>query len=489
MPYYDAELAYLRWLAQEDSAEQLWVRTLREYAGGQQPTYLTTRQQQFVGLKAKDANHLYAHNLCQLVIEAVVDRLVVRGFSPLEDTGAAAADVAMQWWDANRGDALQIETHEAALRDEEAYIIVEWLEGEGRPAWRLNTRYDGTQGVKLHRDAVTGELLYASKRWQEYDPEQPNKPTGRTRLTMYFPNQVERWVSAKPGEGIRVRAGGVESELLWRPYVDASGDPWPIPWVDARGQPLGLAVAPFLNPGGAEIAQVMPAQDMLNKNDLDLIAAADQAGWRILWINGVPKVYDSDGDEISLTVGPGQLLRFDAPDASLNAIEPVDITRLIQGSYYWIESIAGISRTPQHLLRAPGADQPSGQSLLARELGLISKVERKQVVFGNAWEDVLALSFRLAATKGQDYGAPRLSTEWKEARIEDPAVELAQMEIKKRLGVPDEQIFTELGYTPEQIAMFKTMLEEQAQRQTNIGAALLTAFDRGQGTANNGGTQ
>ena len=72
-----ARIQYLKWIDQEDASEAEFVRTCRDYAKGEQPTYLTDRQKEFIGLKAKDADYLYAHNMCQLVIDAVTERLSV----------------------------------------------------------------------------------------------------------------------------------------------------------------------------------------------------------------------------------------------------------------------------------------------------------------------------------------------------------------------------------------------------------------------------
>jgi len=46
-----------------------------------------------------------------------------------------------------------------------------------------------------------------------------------------------------------------------------------------RWAAAGCAVIGFTNPGGSELAQLMPIQDMLNKSDLDTIAASDAAGF------------------------------------------------------------------------------------------------------------------------------------------------------------------------------------------------------------------
>jgi hypothetical protein len=486
----EARLAYLRHEAYETAAEQLWVRTLREYAGGEHPTYLTDRQQEFIGLKPRRAkgattstvshgDKLYSHNLCSLVIDTVVERLHVTGFAPADEKDAAAAalaELATQWWDENRMDAGQDELHEAACRDEEAFIIVHWDFDEMRPRWTLNTRSDGTQGMTLHRDPVTNAPTYAAKRWQE---------NGKTRVTLYFPDRVEKWIS---GSGGKVNIGGVETALGFEPYKDMPDEPWPLWWTmndQQGGDPLGLAVIGFLNPGGSEIAQLLSIQDALNKADIDLLAAQDVSGFRILWAAGWKAQIGSDGAEEAVTISPAKLIRLADPQAKLDAIEPANLESMIRVSKYWIESAAGVTRTPQYLFEALGADSPSGESLKQREIGLISKVERKQRVFGNAWEDVVALSGRLWAKYRPGDATPpaRLQTQWKSAAIENEKEKMDIAEQKIRLGVPAERALMEIGYDPEEAASFVEEKDardaERMEREGNIGERLLKGFETG----------
>ncbi len=477
-----ARIAYLQWLAEEDAAEEQQVRTLREYASGEHPTYLTDRQKEFLGLKSKDPDHLFAHNLCGLVIDSVVERLAVEEFAPADETVKAPELVkaVAGWWEGNRMDALQDQVYGAACRDAAAYVIVDWDPVEGRPRWTLNLKSDGTQGIKVYRDPNSGQVLYAAKRWQAYDLVDPSY-NGRTRVTLYFPDRVEKYISAeKANPGL----GG----LRWEPFRDAPGEPWPIPWTDGQERPLGLAVVEFPNPGGSEIDQALPLQDMLNKSDLDLVAAADSAGFRILWASGIVKEYDADGTEKAVTVGPGQMLKMTDPNAKLGAVEAADPASLIKTCKYWVEATAGVTRTPQYLFQALGGDQPSGESLKEQEVGLEYKVERRQRLFGNAWEDVIYLSRKLhnLYRPGEALDeAVRLQAQWKSAKIViDQATEDKQTAetrqinasaalVEQQVGVSQQSLIESLGYDPE---------VEKTQRgadSAELGEQVLTAFDQG----------
>jgi hypothetical protein len=215
---------------------------------------------------------------------------------------------------------------------------------------------------------------------------------------------------------------------------------------------------------------------MLNKSDVDLIAAADAAGFRLLYVTGVPPQYDAAGTEKTITVQPGKMMRF-SEAAGVGSIEPMDMTQLIKTAGYWTIAIAGTSRMPQYLFHPIGADQPSGESLRMQEMGLVAKCKRKHAVFGNAWEDVLYLSRRLwnLYRPGEQIPDGRVQTQWAEVETKDEMALMESLVQKQTLSVPNEQLWQEMGYTQDQIEEFKNM---KAQEGT-VGANLLRDFLNG----------
>ena len=467
-----ARLAYLQWLDAVDSAELEWIRTLRDYAVGDHPTYLTDRQKEFIGLLPKNTDHLFSHNLCALIIATVAERMAVTGFSTA-DADEASADqtplalAASHWWETNRMDALQDDLYEAALRDGSAYLIVDWDPIAKAPRWYLNDAFDGTTGVQMFYDPETGSPMFAAKRWV-MDARMGGAQAGLTRLTLYFPDRVERYVQ-RTGKGRADDA--IDNELMrlnWRTYRDAPGEEWPRPWVDSSGAPLGMPAIAFDNPGGSEIESVVSLQDLLNKSDLDLIAAADHSGFRILYASGLQPTLDSSGEEQAITLSPGHLLRITDPQGKLGAVEPGDLTRMIDTCHYWIESIAAQSRTPHHVLIPPRSDQPSGAALKEQEVGLLSKCERKARAWGNAWEDVLYLSARLSNTYGgtaMDL-SERLQTQWGAIQTASEKEHAEIAALKQAAGVAAEMTWAEdLGMTAAEIERNLALKDEAQQRQ------------------------
>lgn len=486
MATIETQLAYLRWLAAEDSAEQEWVRTLRAYYDGKHPVYLDARLKQFSGLNVRDSNYPFAHNLCDLVVSEAVGRLAVVGFAPVEANAEDMADaelavereqyraeaklaarVAMAWWDINNMDGQQGDLFEAVCRDGEAYVIVDWHPTEQRPRWTVNLAFDGTQGVKLHRDSNTGEPLFASKRWQT-NSVLDRAQSGRTRMTLYWPDRVEKYISGTDTSSPFRNAG-------WEVYRDDPKEPWPIPW------PYGqLAVTPFANPGGSDLSQIISLQDALNKSDIDLLAAQDMSGFPVYWATGVDAEVDFvTGAERTITIAPGRLMRFSNSQAAIGSIPPADLERMIAVSIYWLEAIAGTGSTPLHRLLTRGGQPPSGDSLEMQEAALVAKVERKQPALGNAFEQVIRLSVAMwnAMRPGEVLPLARLDTQWRDARSR--SAKLAEAKKKAELGVPKEQLWAELGYSQAQIEQFKAARKEERAADANLGEILLQSYEQG----------
>lgn len=494
---YDVEatLAYLRWMADEDEAEEAWLRTLRDYMEGDHTIYLTDRQKEYIGLDSKDLDYPFSHNDCRLVVDAVVERLHVMGFSPkggaveeleVEERAVSQAfvDLAMDWWEQNRMDARQDELYQGAVRDGEGYIIVDWY--DDRPRWTVNDKYDGSTGVKAHRNPDTGEIEFASKRWVTFDALNPEM-SGRVRVTLYFADRIEKYIDRREDEPTDEEIDDALMALKWQTFRDTEDEPWPIPWTEGKdgdGEPLGIPVIPFVNPGGSELADMIPLQDMLNKADLDLAAAADTAGFQVLWATGVSAEIDATtGAELEITIAPARLMRLSSPESRVGALPPADLSGMIEISDYWTRAIASVTRTPHYLFQARGTTPASGESLKWQEVGLDAKCRRKQAVFGNAFEDTLYLSGKLWNKYREGVEVIRLEGQWRPilVRSEQEAIEVGKG--KRALEIPLRQVWRELGYNDRQITQL--MAERRMEKAEAVAtraqalAEQARAFDQG----------
>jgi hypothetical protein len=479
-----AQNTYLSWIAQEEVNRHLQVRTYRSYYEGDPPTLMTDRQAEYLNLAR---NKSVGVNVCAVVVDALSERLEVTGFTVArkkqqanDDTTDAASDPVKTlgelldgWWQDNRMDGVQGWVHTAAARDAEAFVVVEYDKDEGRPVICHDYAYDGTSGVKVHMKPGTyNRVAFASKRWVETN----SIGESITRLNLYFPNRIEKWVN---------KAQSGYKEAFWLPLEtddtvlvglkDDLGNTYQAAvswWTDdgtASGKPLGVPVIPFVNRddgtgrGISELDNALPVQDAINKTFLDLMAAADMTGWQMYYNTGK----QPDG---GWKVYPGAMLNIaphnDTQAATVGVLSAGDLSQLISLWHSLIAFLSGITGTPQSRF-SPAAIQPSEGTQQQEEGALIAKVKDRQKTWGNAWEDVMRMAYKVAEAFGEEALPPieglTISTAWADAIPRNETNHLGALAIKAdKLAVPLEQLWSEAGYDAGQIRKFKA---DQARRQ------------------------
>jgi hypothetical protein len=463
------------------------TRALRAYYTGEHPVMLTQRQQEYLGPLINSAEFTFAHNLVRVVVNTLSERLSVNGFSvngvaSVDDDGTAGAAALWTLWKSLAADLIEQELYPAALRDGRAYMMVDFDAETQGPRWVMHEVDDGRSGIIMHRDpGDPRRVLFATRYWWTFDPLKPGA-TGIERKTVYLPGEIRKY-----------RRGGAGQ---WQPVQDDDDPTWPLPWVHKSGEPMGVNVIEFANPGGAESENFIGMQNALNKSWLDLLAAADSAGFPVMVAEymdatGMLNAQGSDADITGadeLNFGPGRL--FEIERATVKRIEAANLTPMLDVIWALTAAIAGVSRTPQYYLRpVGGADVPSGEAIKQLESGLVARAVKRQRVWGQAWEEVLRMTLRVAETFGAGLDTDSdasITVEWEDPNTRNELSMAQTAQAHKALGVPDEQVWQVAGYSPEEIAEFKAMASaDKAAQVAGIAAALRTQQI---GSANNGGT-
>lgn len=451
------DLAFAEFVRMTDAAQQELYRTYREYYDGDHDTMLTDRMRSFLQVK-NDAVEFHL-NYLPVPVDVLAERLTVDGFSVAgededtpDDTRQGDTDGwLMRWWNANRLDAMQGDNHTAAIRDGDSYIIVEWDNEAGRPSISHELAYDGTYGCHvLYREDKARTIRYAVKEWRA---ESGSEAGHLRRRNIYMPDAIYKY---------QIGPGG------WVPYIetDENGNqrPWPLPWVDKAGKPLGVPVFHFAyNPGGnffgkSELKDLIPAQNALNKSVLDELAAADVAGfnWPTLSGGAMPS---------EVKIGPGQVLWNENPDAKWGSIQATDLGNLSNIVEKFVQRMAQISRIPLSYFQVTGAIA-SADTQKADDTGLVSKAEKTAVYFGNGWEDVMSMCRKLHNTFGSGPELPELSisTEWASfERIDKQASARTKAETAK-LQAETFMMLLDAGVDRYDAAIMAGYNEEEAQK-------------------------
>ncbi|MFZ0324735.1 MAG: phage portal protein [Actinomycetes bacterium] len=374
----------------------------------------------------------FGDNFCRLVVQATEERLTVEGFR----IGDPAGDKkAWRIWQANQMDNQSQKAHREALIKSECSIIVWPGPAGGTPLIRVQKP---EEVIVAYADDPL-ERAVALKRWQA--------PDGRRLATLYYADSLEKY---------EARAG--TSPIVWQPRRVA-GEPWPLPHDLGVVPVVPLVNDPDLdNAGTSEIESVIPLQDALNKELVDMLVASEYGAFRQRWATGLEIPVDPETGKAlePFKVAIDRIWATAAPDAKFGEFGQTDLGPYVKAIETLIQHIASTTRTPPHYLLGQAGSFPSGESLKATETGLVAKALRRQRDFGEAWEEVIRIAFR-AAGDSKRAGAIDSETIWRdpESRTESEHVDaLVKM---GSLDVPTEVLWEKWGATPQEITRWKAL--------------------------------
>jgi hypothetical protein len=372
-----AEMAWLRFMAQDDAAQQQDYRTYRNYYNGDHNVPLTTRQAEYLEISGID----FRNNYLRLPVQVLSQRFQVRGFSVKDEPEGEKKlgdddGLLWKWWELNRMDAIQNNVHEANAVDGDTFILVEWDENASAPRFFHERAYDGDEGVKVHySESARRQPFFATKRWRETDE------TGRTnrRLTVYAREAIYRYTTKTSG-----------SEGGWQEYHE-DGKAWPEPW------PLDfIPVIPFRhnddgsNWGRSELEDIISDQEALNKSVLDVLEGGDKTAFQLITLSG-GLAQTKDGSAIEVT--PRQILSHKT--GTWGYIPAGDLDKLRENKNDFIIAIAQKAQIPLNYFQVTG-QVASHLTQQADDSNLVSKAEWYAVPVGNAWEDVMLAAIKMA---------------------------------------------------------------------------------------------
>ena len=442
----------MRWIQQQADERRTDYELSRQYYGGEHDTAITDRLKKFLPPRLQ-----FRDNFMNVVVDSLSERLTVLGFDIEDET---ISEWVGELWGRNRMDHMQNVVHTETIMLGDSYLLCDWDELNERPRWT----HQMAEMIVPHYNENTREIDWASKKWiqRPHIGEEPE-----TRLNLYYPDRVEKFVAR----------GGV-----WARYSEPE-EPWPVPWVDGAGEPIGVPLIHFRNRpmgsdfGQSEIINVIPMQDLLNKSLIDLTMILDTLAFpqrytlnvnhgssRLDILPGSVTEFHSEYD--GGTVGQWNAATVDGPLKSIEAL---------------VQHIAGTTRTPQHLFQIIGGI-PSGEALKTAESGLVNKAKQRMVNFGNSWEDALMLAMRIQGVFGTalpEIEEGSIQTTWDDPETRNEQAHMESLKAKMELGITKHQIWREMGYTQEQIDQMDEDNTQERASETNIGAEILRNFQAG----------
>jgi hypothetical protein len=439
------------------------VQKYQDYYDGQQRlAFATTKFRQAFG----NLFGAFADNFCALIVDAVEERLDVEGFriGPGEDIGrgkVVSSDkegdrLAWRMWQENQLDLYSQIAHTSALIKECSYALV----GPGASADKAEiTVEDPSQAIVMYEAGSYLKRRAGLKRWID--------DAGYLNATLYRPEYIEKYISTSTVHTESNDWGS--TNVTWTPR-EVPGENWPLPNRLKTVPLVPLVNRPRLDgTGQSELKSVLPIQDAINKLVMDMIVASEFSAYPKRFATGITIEIDEETGEPSgrqFDAAADRIWASENENAHFGTLEAADLGPFVSGVEMLIQHLASESRTPYHYFLQHGGQPPSGESLRASETGLVSKAERKQRYFGEGWEEVIRLAF--LATGDSARGAVSESeTIWKDAEKKTESEHVDALVKLQSIGVPQEQLWSDAGYSPTQIESFLEMRAREPQVPVN----------------------
>jgi Phage portal protein, SPP1 Gp6-like len=364
---------------------------------------------------------------------------------------------AWKLWQAARLDARSAKAHHVSLLYGASYVTVWKGEDEDGPVFKID--HPATAAVELDPDDELTRLAGLRTYMDE---------VGYLHAQLFLPERVYLYRSSGPIAGTQ-------------PTQERSSMDWMIDSAEiAEGQmdnPYGtVPMVPFINgpsaewPGESddrwliersELHGVMPIQDALNSVLVNALLVSNAQGFRQRWATGLEVKLDAQGRPIPpFQADIDRLWQAESSETKFGDFNPTDVSGLITLIDQLVRQLAAASQIPPHYLE-PQAERLSADSIRAAESGLISKIRDKQMVYGDAWEEVMRLAGLMTGNQ-QLAQANAAEIVWQDPETHTMAA-LYDAALKSgAIGVPWEQRMEFLGYTPQAIERMRQMRAEDA---------------------------
>ncbi|WP_190098798.1 phage portal protein [Streptomyces griseoflavus] len=368
-----------------------------------------------------------------LVVTVVSQNMYVDGYRP-----KGADDNASPWrvWQANRLDARQHGVHRAALTYGAAYVVV--MPGKPVP---VITPFSPRRLTALYADPVNDEWpLFAIEDRVE------NTAKGQRRVVRVYDDQARyTLVGNVDGSGLKLDENGVmRHDLGVCPVVrfvntdDLDGD--------------GVI---------GEVEPLIDAQDQLNMTTFNLLMAQQYAAFRQRWVTGMAPPQDDDGNPIEpfRSRVDGVFIAEDA-DTKFGEFGQTDLKGYLESREATIRHMSTLSQVPPYHLLGQMVNL-SAEALAAARDGLDRKIDERESLFGEGWEQAL----RLAGLASGDHSAwedTEAQVVWRDTSARSLAQTVDALgKLVTMLGVPPQELWEKIpGVTQTDVERWKTTAEQ-----------------------------
>lgn len=395
-------------------------------------------------------NAKFRQNWCGVVVDSVVERLEFKQFDVANDE--AATNTLNRWWEISGMELDADDVELCAIVTGEAFVMV-WPGEEGE----LEAFYNDSRLVHIfYEEDNPRRMRYAAKWWAAAD--------GKARLTLYYPDRLEYYVSTEKAEDVK----GADD---FGTYLTNPDDPESFRAKNPRGMDIFFhfrrerrAIKSELGPA------VLDTQDAVNKLFADMMVAAEFGAFKQRYII-------SQADVGVLKNAPNEIWDLPAGDGlsqptTVGEFAETGLSNFMDQMERLAASIGKQTRTPLYYFDLGKRADPSGETLAAMDAPLVKKCEKYIKRFQREWE-------RLARVVAADIGATLDSpvrAVYADPRTMQPKTEAETRKANVEAGIPLRTNLRREGWTPQELGQMDVDKQAEAEaQQQNMAVALLNA--------------
>jgi hypothetical protein len=363
---------------------------------------------------------------CELVVNAVAERLNVTGFRFGNDD-----DDELAWaiWQASSMDADHELAHTDALTTGSSFVLV--APDEDNPTGVSITVESPEEACVIYEPGNRRKRRAGFKRWTEDGGQ-------TTTDVLILPDEIVTWYPrGRTGPEIERNAGDTLIEIIPQPRTRK----WP----------------------RSELAPAIPFQDRICTTLFGRLVATDYGAFRQIWATGIKIARDvattEDGTQVTkvrrpFDIGANRLLTNESPEGRFGAFQESTLGGYLAAVEQDVEHLAAVTQTPPTYLLGRMVNL-SAEAITAAEAGLVAKIRRRSLHIGEAWEEVMRTALALVGSPAAaNLGAEVIWADFETrslAQLSDSLVKMAT------LGVPREALWERYGATQEEIDRWREM--------------------------------
>jgi hypothetical protein len=376
-----------------------------------------------------DLNARFTQNWCAVVVDSVLERIQLRGFTVAKSPDQETALTALV--ELNELTLEADSVHLAAEVCGEAFVFAWKEDGDEFPQAYYN---DPRMCHAFYSGDNPRELRMVCKWWRSDDKF--------VRLNLYYPDRIEYYITGKEVDQT-IDIGEVST---FQPAQETAINPYErIPVFHYRRERRAIR---------SELNNAIEPQDAINKLCSDMMVSAEFAAFKQRYIisqANVAKLKNQPGIVWDIPAGDGE-----GQQTQVGELSATELSNYLEPIKDWRDAIAIITRTPKHYFFSQGGE-PSGEALIALEAPLNKKCQKHIDRYAVTWR---ALAHFMLQLQGVEVNEIDIAAVFDKPETVQPRTEAEIREINTRAGIPLRTQLRDDGWTDAEI---ETMEDDKRQ--------------------------